>query len=234
MMRTILLTIYGICVGAAYAAVLHTALSNEPISTAVLALVLILLFGSLGYGAAKNSEFSNIQSLAFTPLFPILLLGAAIGMVVVLLGLVVLLPFFAVEEIRRVRRFRNEMKSKGRFVTLTDLRPRLNAGEGTLIEETGHKGPYHIWWTEDDLFSLGKAPSTDEELFAILTRKETHAFNSLCLKEYLDDETGKALLTSIPPRYVASGRLARLFPDVRIAMLVRPFGPPTRESLDEH
>ena len=125
------------------------------------------------------------------------------------------------------------MKTRNRFTTLDDLRPRLIAGEGTLIEDTGHKGPYRLWWTEDDLFALGVPASTNEEFFAILTGKE-HPFNSRCLNDYLDKESGKALLTSIPPRYAVSGKLARLFPKVKVAKVIRPFAIARKEGADTH
>jgi hypothetical protein len=122
------------------------------------------------------------------------------------------------------------MKAKGRYATLNILRPQLNAGRGTLIEETGHKGPHRLWWTEDDL----RAPApTKAEFMAIVNGEECHPFNSRCLSEYLDEVVGKALLTSIPPRDITSGKLARLFPRAHIAVVVRPFSDLVKARIEQ-
>jgi hypothetical protein len=67
----------------------------------------------------------------------------------------------------------------------------------------------------------GSPVSTQEEFISILTG-EAHEFNSQCQKEYLDKETGRALLTTIPARHAISGKLAFMFPAARIAKIVHP------------
>lgn len=124
------------------------------------------------------------------------------------------------------------MKVQGRFITLDDLRPRLDTGTGTLIMQWGQKGTYRIWWTEDDLFSLGEPVSARDDFIAVFQGQE-HAFNTRCQQQYLDDETGRALLTSIPPRYGRSGKLARMFPRIKVAAVVQPFGSPREQNAND-
>ena len=187
---------------------------------------------SVDNGLPKNpAKITGWRSVAFVLLYPFALLGGMIGFGFILLFMAVMWPYAAVRGVLAVRRFRSRMKTKNRFATLEDLRPRLMAGEGTLIEDTGQKGPYRIWWTQGDLFAFGAPASTDEEFISVLTGEE-HPFNSRCLKDYLDEETGKALLTSIPPRYAASGKLSRLFPRMKIAKVIRPFIIPPEKHVD--
>src|SRR5262249_20729399 len=135
--------------------------------------------------------------------------------------------------IRDERRFRKRMKARDRYLTLDRLRQRLEAGEGTLIRESGVKGPVRIWWTEDDIPAKGTLVTTDEEYFAVF-RGEPHAYNLHCWQEYLAAETGKAILTSIPPRYAAWGKLARMFPKVPVVTVIparrSESSPPPAES----
>jgi hypothetical protein len=115
------------------------------------------------------------------------------------------------------------MMEKGRYATLDELRPRLLAGDGTLIEETAEKGPFRIWWTEDDLLEMGSPVVTPDEFLAVLYEGSEHPFNSKCLHDYLSEDNGKALLTSLPPRYAESGRISRMFPRAKRAMVIRPY-----------
>jgi hypothetical protein len=123
-------------------------------------------------------------------------------------------PVFTLQIVRRERRFRNRMKARGRFITVKEVRPRLDAGGGNLILECGLKGTYRIWWTEDDLRSLGPPIATREELVAF-ARGQEHVFNTRCQKEFLDEETGRAILTSIPARWDRSRKLAQMFPQIK-------------------
>src|SRR5687767_15158491 len=103
------------------------------------------------------------------------------------------------------------------------------SGEGTLIEETGHDGPYHVWWTADNIHSLGVPVATDEGLLDVLCGGR-HAFNCRCIKEYVHDDTGRALLPSIPARRARGGGLARMFRRMKVALVVRTFDDNETES----
>ncbi len=181
---------------------------------------------------AKNPPgLSGWRLVKFILWFPF---GLFYGMIVLgflATAMAVLWPYAAIRLAVAERRFRAAMKSKGRFIILEDLRPRLIAGEGTLIEDMGQKGPYRLWWTQDDLSTLGSPASTRADFIAIYAGKG-HPFNSRCLDEYLDEDTGKALLTSIPARYSSSGKLARMFPRVKTAKVFRPFVAPRKERAE--
>jgi hypothetical protein len=114
---------------------------------------------------------------------------------------------------------RQELKKQGRFVTLDALRPKLAAGEGTLLEETGPKGPYRIWWTEDEL-SPRQTDLNDPERPRRLFDGEPDEFNDRCLQEYLSRQNGRASLTAIPLTLARTGRLGEIFPKTRRVMIV--------------
>jgi hypothetical protein len=156
---------------------------------------------------------------------PLVFLISLFGMAVFVLMIAAMYPFIALRHMQSQRRFRKMMESKGRFVTGNDLRRKLDEGTGTLVVECRTKGPFRIWWTEDNLASLGTPLSTREELKAFYEGQE-HPFNNRCLKEYLDDETGKALLTSLPARHARSEKLVSTFPSIRVVRVFRPFADP--------
>jgi hypothetical protein len=220
MVRNILFTVYGLAVGVAYTALFYFAAPRERGVVTYVGPIVLLYFGLVGRASADETG-SVIRRLGLIILIPGIPIYGMIGVGAFLLFLAISLPVSAAQGIANERRFRNRMRTSGRFLTLDSLRHRLAAGEGTLIKQTGIVDPCRLWWTEDDLLSKGAPVTTDEEFYAIM-RGEAHAFNSQCCKEYLDTDTGKAFLTSIPIRYGRSGRLARLFPRMPIAEVVNP------------
>jgi hypothetical protein len=229
-LRRVLFTLYGMVIGLAYITILSIAVPDSLILTAILSLI-VLVFLLIVVAAKKKAKMSYLQLLILIPLLPFALLGDIIAFGFIFLVVAFLWPISAIRAANRNRRFCNRMKANGRFIALNDLRLRLIAGKGTLIADTGHKGPYRVWWTEDDLLSLGSPASTKKEFISIMEGNE-HPFNSRCLKEYLDEENGKALLTSIPSRYVGSGKLTRMFPQAKIAKVIRPFIITRKENID--
>jgi hypothetical protein len=221
MIRATCFTAFGLILGAGYVVLMYHVAPNDIVGLVFWGIFLPFFFGFMGWGTSQNEEWSDLQRVAFLVLWPMMMVIATVGFWLFILILVLALPVFVVQAMLAARRFRNRMKSDGRFISLPDLRPKLEAGEGTLIEETGHKGPYRIWWTEDNLLGKGTPPSADEDFVAIFEGKD-NPFNSLCLREYLDSDSGKAMLTPLPARYAQSGRLARMFPRMQIVMLVRP------------
>ena len=128
----------------AYFAVLAIAWPLSAVLIAIISIVVVAAFSYFRNRLPKAAEMSDWQSFVAIPLFPFALLGGMIGFGFILLFAAVMWPYAAICSLRAVRRFRCEMKTRNRFATLENLRPRLTAGEGTLIEDTGQKGPYCV------------------------------------------------------------------------------------------
>ena len=101
------------------------------------------------------------------------------------------------------------MRSKSRLLNNVYLHPKLEAGEGTLLEEIGVTGPYRIWWTDEKVCGDALSAPTNEEPF-------DDPLNSQRLEEYLDAEKGKAFLTSLSPRHARSSKFTRKYPKIAI------------------
>jgi hypothetical protein len=224
-MRAIFL-IYGAAVGAGMATLVHFAVSLHGPATVAVLLALAVPLALSGRSIAKKPGHTNLQRFALIPMIPFAIAAGVVG-VGLFLGFfllvgAVLFPVGWVAWLNHERKLRGDMQSKGRLLPASELRRILEAGEGTVIEEIGHKVPPRLWWTKDDVSATGSPPVTKEEFISILQGKD-HAFNSYCLKEYLDPETGKAFLTRLPRRYVTSGALANTYPRMRVIKAVRPF-----------
>lgn len=201
----------------------HAFVTDRMIAIVVIAFLAISV-GAVGWLLSSTPVESRKPLLWFLPLLPLLFLGVAMVLGLVLFAQTILWPILACYAIRRENRYRNGLRSKGRLIMLDELEARLDIGMGTLILEWGEKGAYRVWWTEDDLKSLGRPASTKDDIEAALQGQ--HPFNTQCQKEYLDEETGKAFLTSIPARYARSGRLAGMFPRMKTAIVYRRFVSP--------
>jgi hypothetical protein len=227
------LAAYGVLVGLAFAAVIRNAAGvTSPVAIAAWIAALGGVFGLLGWALAGSPDWpSTWRIVVALPLAPFALAGGLLGLGVVLVPVAAMWPFLRVRHAVRERKYLNALRSQGRFVTADDLRPRLDAGLGTLIVDTGQKGPHRVWWTEDDLLGLGNPVSTKEEFFAAL--KGEHAFNARCLTEYLEDKTGKALLTSMRTGDFRGERLGRTFPKAKVVTVVRAFPRPEARDRQE-
>lgn len=233
MIRKVFFALYGVAVGAVYVTVASQLWALNLNLVVIIGIVLSALLGFLGWSLVRAEEASNLQLLLAMPLIPFVLVASVFGVLVVLSLLAVIMPFMMVKQIQHERRYRKRLRTKARFAKLHEIQARLVAGEGTLIDEGVNKGTIHVWWTADDVGSLGKPVSTNEEYMEILAGKREHPFNSWCLREYLDAESGKAILTSISGRQVKSGKLARRFPNVPIVKVVRPMVETPRISTDK-
>jgi hypothetical protein len=222
---------YGVLVGSVYGLIINVALLGSWLVGIPLCVGLATVFGVFGWSSARSSE-SNWQRLIIIPFAPFAFCAALFGIGVFFLMVAILWPFSAFLAFRRASIFRRAMMDKGRYATLAELRPRLLAGDGTLIEETAEKGPFRIWWTEDDLLKLGSPVETPDEFVAVLHEQAKHPFNTKCLQEYLSEVDGKALLTSLPPRYARSGRISKMFPRAKRAVVIRPYASTEAASPD--
>jgi hypothetical protein len=226
-LRRSLLTIYGIFCGGLWAAVVNRAVVDNSLSAAIVAVFFAASVGGVGWWLAGKPEWPSKPLLMFLPLIPFMVMLAMAGMGLIVLALLVMWPYAAIQHIRMERKYRTMLRSKGRFITLDELQPHLGAGTGTLILESVEKGAYRIWWTEDDLHSLGEPVSTKDDFIAVINGQ--HPFNTQCQKEYLDEETGKAFLTSIPARHARSGKLSQMFPRMKTAIVYRRFMQPKKD-----
>jgi hypothetical protein len=235
MSRKPLFLAYGVVVGLLWAGVVNGAAASTFVFAAIWNIALAVFFGALGWKFAGSSKHSSKRLLILLPLIPfvpVVLLGSLFGMLAFLLLLVVAWPFLALQCLKHRRRHRTLMKSKRRFMAASDLRPKLEEGTGTLLVEHGEKGPLRLWWTDDDLSALGEPGSIKEQIEAIIQGKE-HTFNRRCEMEYLCAANGKAILTSIPPHWAKSERLARTFPRMRIVAVVRFHVPGQKEETND-
>jgi hypothetical protein len=225
--KLVFVVLYGVALGLLWAAFLNHAGDSPLIVTIIRCVVLsylsILPIAFCGWGRAGASEMPTKRRVILLPFLPLVFLASLVGMGFLLLMIAPMWPFFALRHMRSQRRFRRLMKSKGRFISVSDLRPKLDGGTGTLIVECHTtQRPFRIWWTEDDLSSLGRPLSTREEFQAFYDGQE-HPFNTRCLKEHLDAETGRALLTSLPASHTRLEKLAHTFPSMKIVRVIRPF-----------
>ena len=93
------------------------------------------------------------------------------GLVLGVISVIVMAPFFVLLFLStgiRSLRFRRSMRKQGRLVAWRDLERRLMDGEGTMSEEVGLKGAERVWWTPDDVASLGRLPSSYREVDDVL------------------------------------------------------------------
>jgi hypothetical protein len=234
MVRAFFFTAYGLAVGAGYVTILYLVVPpllsvGDWVGFVFWAVVILFICGSLGWGLAtspdfdQSSKWSNVKILVGVPLVPP---GIVVSGPVFFGFLIIVTPIFYVKWLMDERRFRNQLTAKGRFISFESLRPRLEAGEGVLIRELGIKGNTdHIWWTQDTGLAMVVPPSSEDEF---------ETFSSQMLKEYLDPDGGKAVLTSIPPRYANSGKLRQLFPQMPITTLAGLYylGPPISSKPD--
>lgn len=226
MTRRALCTLFGMALGAALAVGVAAGVKGvllrglEPVALWTVTIGLVAVYGAFGYlgaGAKPKTEFI-IWMLTGPGIATALAMAA--GFILLIVALI--WPFVFSVWLKNEWKLRRRMKANGRFATLHDLRPKLTAGMGTLIEETGLKGPFRIWWTEDDLFANGDPLPTDDDYIDILNGDVEHPINLQYLKDYLGVESGRAVLTTISARHATSGKLARQFPLMKRAMLVQP------------
>jgi hypothetical protein len=230
MARSLGFTLLGLTIGLCYAALLFYSVAAPMFSVLQIGLIvagaiIVVFCGFVGFNIAKSSEYAGwkggMRGALFIALAPGVIPASCLGIAVLFLMVAITIPFAMWRSARLYRRMRKELESKARFASLDALRPKLEAGVGTIIEETGVKGPYHIWWTEDEL--PVSPPLTDEEYVGILSGEKPQAFNDYCLSAYVDVAKGKATLTSIPPRKFVLADFSRMFPRMKMVKVIRPF-----------
>lgn len=168
------------------------------------------------------------------PLFTIGIIGLGL-----LSGFVILtIPFQLCYGWSCKRRFTKLMKSRSRYLPWRELKPRLLAGEGTLIVEQAVMEDMRVWWTTDDVMQLAPVQPCDSiELY--YDGDAEPPFVAWCYEQYLHPDTGKGLLTHpdyahpalgffglndpYTPGFVDKSFFTQRFPKMRVVMTVKPF-----------
>lgn len=219
------LTLFGILVGAGAVWLVAASCGSGPIAASLAIAAGGSFLGYIGYRLAREPDSSfmrKLATLALSPLvFPLMLSLVLLLVPLVVLVLAIVTPIGFVQLQIHDAKLRKRMKSKNRYIALRDARRFLEAGRGALIAEIVLPGGCNrVWYSEDDLSKQGMTELTKDDVEAFLAGEE-RPFNSLLNDTYLNEETGKALLTRIPPRWALSGRLKRMFPHATIVRAVR-------------
>jgi hypothetical protein len=219
----LLLVACGVAIAAGYTAIFW-ALLHDSVIGRVCAGLFAAAIAAIAWRLAGTRDPTFRRKLLMIVLAPVALAGAMFGLIAILLIGLFLTPVMAASAIRQMwkeAQLRRELSKQERLLPLSQLVPRLEAGEGTLLEETGHKGAYRVWWTSDELASIAPNIEAGERFVQLLEGNDVGGFNQLCLESYLGESQGKAILTSIPPRHARSGKLSRQFPKAKCVMVVR-------------
>jgi hypothetical protein len=200
-LRKILFGIYGGMIGAAYVLAVN---GLWPMHAAIFAISLLLAVILMTWFAVQIATRPTSNKTDRNRCFAVAIVPMALGSLVfvgfvVLVLLPIWLPIIFIERCREDRRLRSEMERQGRFARADDLEAKLAAGHGTLIEAWGSNGVERIWYTDDDVRAQGSPAKDWDDLFDAWKAGHDHAFNASCRQQYLDRNSGKAVLTTISP-----------------------------------
>jgi hypothetical protein len=135
------------------------------------------------------------------------------------------LPFVLVFQFLQERRLVRHIKPHGRFIAWRELEPRLVNGEGALVVEQAQKQRHRLWWTPEKPLAVGPVSPPPEEELDFLRLMKPHPFVDWCQKRYLSAETGTALLTAPPSKYlpgfVKAAFFLERFPSLQVVMTVK-------------
>jgi hypothetical protein len=122
---------------------------------------------------------------------------------------------------------------QGRFVEWNELEQKLLSGEGTLVVEQAQKQGCRVWWTPEDVAGLSPVAPPSEEELDYLKFTPAHPFVLWCFQQYLQPESGRAILTnppysyppefidSYPPGFMEADFFRSRFPHVNVVMTVK-------------
>jgi hypothetical protein len=129
------------------------------------------------------------------------LLGLAFLPVLLIAGLVSipLAPLHRARERKRESVVAQNLTARGRVVAWAEAKTFIECGHGTLIGEYSTlKGPYRLWWTEDDIVAITPYPPCRDVL---PWEHDSQEFFAWCRERYTDLEMGRASwvdLTGLP------------------------------------
>ena len=101
---------------------------------------------------------------------------------------------------RRERRFANEMQAVGRSIAWKELEAAIENNQGTIVGEyLSGKGPYRLWWTEEDIPAVSPHKWKRDLHFAGF-EEEFVPFFQWCYERYTNSQSGTAKLVIMPPK----------------------------------
>lgn len=121
---------------------------------------------------------------------PVLLIGAGIS-----------IPWTYIDrriKRRREERFAEQMQALGRSMTWTEFESVIESKQGTFIGEyLSSKGPYRLWWTNEDIPAISPHQWEREEHFAGF-EPEFAPFFEWCYARFTNPQLGIAKLVIVP------------------------------------
>ncbi len=123
-------------------------------------------------------------------LIPVLFIGAAIS-----------IPWVYIQRRvrrRREKRFTEEMQAVGRHMTWKELELAIANNQGTIIGEyLSSKGPFRLWWTEEDIPAVSPYKCDRKEHVAWF-EPEFAPFFEWCYARFTNPQSGIARFVVIP------------------------------------
>ncbi len=154
----------------------------------------------------NRAWWQKILLVVLTPIvMPVTLIFVGIPLLIVV---VVSIPISAISsriEIRRERRFQQQLAQYKRCVGWNELQASVLDSSGTVIVEWRPKRPVRVWWTSDDVLALAPCDPPEFEKLDFLGVEPPHEFVKWCHERYLNESCGKATLC-IPPKNLSPGR----------------------------
>lgn len=125
------------------------------------------------------------------------------------------------------RRFRREMRERGRWLPWNALLPKLRVPIGTLIIEQGDLGPSYglqdrVWYTAEDVAKVSPYPLPPREALWWVAYQQPHPFIPWCQERYFAADRGIAVLTKPKPNFdrpeleLGADFYSRLFPGLQV------------------
>lgn len=134
---------------------------------------------------AKRREPINLGILGKIFVLPLLFLAALVSIPIT--------PVLRSVQKRRDEKFKKRMREAGRVVSWASAEIQKAAGNGTFVlDGETIKGPWHVWWTPDQIAKTSPFPFPVREDEVI--NPEFEPFRQWCYRNYLNSTSGKAFL----------------------------------------
>jgi hypothetical protein len=213
MNRTLRLTVYGVWIGALQAVLAHLLFRLSDWGLLIAGVVLPLCCGLAGWRVA-TARHRVPRPFVVIALSPFILVFVVTLSMFFFMIIVALLPVGFVVGIRHEMKLWRHLKSRGRLLRRSELERKLDRDQGSLIVECGPKGPYRLWWTEEE--SAGKPGLSLRQALQQWTADDQRPEFDSAWKSYLDRDEGKALLVPVLSARRTLTALTRSYPSARL------------------